>query len=437
MRSWEMYLKVKGWHSKYPSVDRFLRHYRRMLGSERTRVNCLKALTYFCQFTGLDPEQLIRLTPKKAGEKLQTFLDLKREEGKSIRYINALQAYLKVFFRVNGFKNGKEVEVEGYHQPARYRKRPEYIPTPEEIERMAYAAGSKRNKALILLAYTSGLRNATIRALRYKDVKEELEKGYEIIKIPVYPEMKKVDPEACKGGIPYYTFISKETVKALKEYLAERMSKYGGIEPEEPLFCSETTNLQPEIRRKTKIKRDTLEVVVKRAAKKAGIKDWQYVTPHCLRKAFESALRNSGIDINDREFLMGHILPGSQDAYYDRSKVENLRVKYSKVRFFPKTGEIDKLEMVKAFAKTLGIEGIEIKIAKLKEREPNLSEEDAIGRIVKEELIRSLGVETRKAKENSDPKKIICEDELEGYLAGGWDFVTVLPSGKILVRRAM
>jgi len=62
------------------------------------------------------------------------------------------------------------------------------------------------------------------------------------------------------------------------------------------------------------------------------------VTPHCLGKTFESALRNSGLDVKDQEFLMGHILPGSQDTYYDQTKVEDLRRKYAQVNFFPERG---------------------------------------------------------------------------------------------------
>jgi hypothetical protein len=54
------------------------------------------------------------------------------------------------------------------------------------------------------------------------------------------------------------------------------------------------------------------------------------------------------------------------------------------------------------------------------------------------EEIRKLSLEGYKIKENtrSDPKKIVSEDELEHYLAEGWDVQTVLPSGKILIRKA-
>ena len=82
----------------------------------------------------------------------------------------------------------------------------------------------------------------------------------------------------------------------------------------------------------------SLEALVKRAARKAGLTNWKDVYPHCLRKAFEGALRNSGMHVKDQEFLMGHILPRVQDAYYDNTKVEELRRKFGQVVFFSEKG---------------------------------------------------------------------------------------------------
>jgi hypothetical protein len=51
--------------------------------------------------------------------------------------------------------------------------------------------------------------------------------------------------------------------------------------------------------------------------------------------------------------------------------------------------------------------------------------------------IRKLSLESYKLKEDAkiDPKKIVDEAELERYLAQGWDVQTILPSGKILIRK--
>ena len=39
------------------------------------------------------------------------------------------------------------------------------------------------------------------------------------------------------------------------------------------------------------------------------------------------------LDVKTQEFLLGHILPGSQENYYDRSKVDWLRKEYAKLDF--------------------------------------------------------------------------------------------------------
>lgn len=432
MRWWEEFLKVEGWRSGYESVDRVLRHYRRKVGSLKTREHVCGAVARLCRFAGMDPDELVRLGRDEASRLVQDFVDSLAEEGFSVRYVNTVLTFLKTFFEVNGFKGERALEVERYHQPARYRKRPEYVPTPEEIERMAYAAGSKRNRAMILFLYTSGLRNSTLRALRVGDVREELEAGLDVVKVPVYPEMKEVDPAACKGNIPYYTFISREAVEALREYLEERRSVYGGLEDDEPLFCSESTNVPPEVRRRTPVKKRTLSEVVKRAARRAGIAGWRDVYPHCLRKAFESALRNSGMDVDDREFLMGHVLPGSRDAYYDRSKVEELRAKYARVSFFPhrQTEELRKRQIID-MAKLLGfpedkIRRIEEILAKYKSVDEAMDEI----RKLREEVTLPNGGRRYRAK-------MVDADELVRYVEEGWEIVCELRDGRVVVRKSL
>jgi hypothetical protein len=81
-------------------------------------------------------------------------------------------AQLITFFRVNGFKKQKELEIERHYMPVRYRKRPEYIPVPSEINKMAIAGVTPSQKALLLFVYEGGFRNSTARAVRYADVKE-------------------------------------------------------------------------------------------------------------------------------------------------------------------------------------------------------------------------------------------------------------------------
>ena len=184
------------------------------------------------------------------------------------------------------------------------------------------------------------------------DVAEELEKGEPYIMILVYPAMKERVPDACKGQIPYYTFICPEAGEALRSYLAERREKYGKIALDNPLFHSDWTLWVREERSKRRLGRRAVGLVVKRAAKFAGIQQWKHVAPHCLRKAFESVLRSPTVgrgrlDKGTQEFFMGHILPGTQDVYYDKTKVDFHREEYARLDFLrggmPTRRMVDKL----------------------------------------------------------------------------------------------
>jgi len=402
----------------------------------------LKAL---CRFAGKGPDDLVKLTPKAASTLVQDYVDSLAEKDYSIRYVNVCLAFLKTFFKVNGFKGSKALEVERHYQPARYRKRSEYIPTSAEIHNMAFAAGSTRNRALIFVLYTSGLRNSTLRALLYRDVKDELESEVETIKLPVYPEMKKMDDGACKGNIPYYSFISKAAVEALREYCVERRRMYGSIEDDEPLFASDSTNVPAEIRRHTLVMKKSLEAMVKRAARKAGIKRWLSVYPHCLRKAFESALRNAGLDLKDQEFLIGHILPGTQDTYYDKTKVEDLRRKYAQVIFFPErvySGEDFRKRQVLDTAKLLGfseerIKKVEEALAKYERVDEALEEIKKLSLESYKESDERNSVNNYNGKGDCSKSEITIvqgEQKLIRFMSEGWDLVKELSNDRFILK---
>ena len=132
---------------------------------------------------------------------------------------------------------------------------------------------------------------------------------------------------------------------------------------------------------------------------------------------------------------MGHILPGTQDPYYDYTKVEELRKKYMEIKFFPQPAasmeEIRKKQVLD-MVRLLGFPE-----DKIKRVEEALAKYKTVDEAMEE--IRKLSLEGYKLRENGnrDPKKIVCEEELEHYLAEGWDFVSVLPSGRILIRKTI
>lgn len=452
MTVWENFLKIEGWGSSYISVDRALRHYARRVKSERTRENFCITLMSFFKYCGLDPDAVVSLDPDAVSKLCQDYTDYLKENDYSIRYVNVTQAYLKTFFRENGFSGGRELKVERYYQPARYRKKPEYIPVSEEIYRMGYAAGSLKNRSMIFMLYTGGLRNSTLRAITYGDVKDELSSGLNIVKINVYPEMKKIDSGACKGNNPYYTFIDSEAVKALREYLKERIRLFGDIAEKELLFYSDSNQVPSEEQRNTPVSKNGLARMVKRAAKRTGILGWKDVTPHGLRKAFELALRNNRLDSEDQEFLMGHILPWTKDTYYDKTKNEEMRTKYARVVFFPHSSiDMEKAKTEAAFvtARMLGLS--EEKINAVREAVMKIGNPtaDKVIEMLREGstdfrssvTIRNPAYEKKRAMpqlnhiEKPFQSKIIKEKELVSFTKDGWEIVRELSNKRFLVKK--
>ncbi|MDA4124667.1 MAG: site-specific integrase [Thaumarchaeota archaeon] len=253
-------------------------------------------------------------------------------------YANAGIISLSAFFGCNGYKHFRALELERYHVPRRLRVRPEYVPTKGEVYRMADSAGSLRNRALVLTMFSSGFRNSTVRALLVQDVIKEIERGIPNIRLPCYLGMKKVVPNGCKGSIEYYSFTCDEATVALRLYLGERIRKNGEVKGEEPLFASLYNQVPKEERQWKVMSAGELQVVVKGAARKAGLAEWHSVYPHCLRKSYETILHTqlldgSNMEVKVQEVFMGHVLPRSQDNYFDRSKTEWMRIQYSKLNF--------------------------------------------------------------------------------------------------------
>jgi integrase len=436
-------LKVRwssdGFVSKFRSVQKLVDYlWLRKSGSPRSVLAYCWVLSRFCLWAKCDPDNLVCKPREELEALVQNFLDEvhrgSRKRGKSARYVNSIRACLITFFRVIGFsqENNKELRVQGYHQPPRVRNRDQYVPTLEEACCMAERAGSTRNRAIIRTMYSTGLRNAALRAILIGDVLREIEAGYENLLIKVEPEWNKRIPGACKNNLPYYTFTSAQATRDIKEMLKRRIEIFGSISEDEPLFIS-MGSLRS--RRKPLSSRE-LEEIVKNAAREAGIKNWRGVTPHSLRKVFESVLRSPMIDGDrmdhkDQEFFMGHILQGSQEAYYDWTKIDKMRKQFAKLRFEPITlPEVRKLDLIKQIARIFGLDVDEIKAKKEEElgRKLTIKEEiDMLQTIIKYRL---------NAQGKNGEQKVIRKEELQTYLNKGWKFLSVIDENTVIVQNA-
>ena len=325
------------------------------------------------------------------------------------------------------------------------------IPTKEELSKILSAPKlSLSTKIAIHFMAFGGLRPEDLTKLTYASIKGDFEKG--ITPCAVYVPQEK-------SNNMYVTFIPAETCKLLEQYFEQRRKVGEKIKDNSPIIVDD------KLRKEKPVSRVNLCKRILRAMRNSGIVmvenfggKIRKMRPYSLRKYFRSNLTGH-MPSEYIEAMMGHI-SGLQHVYggtrdLDPATIERMREAYrnAEKHLKPEGETISKEDAELMTTKTmvesgvldlskpnvrqylirkLGLEDVEVKIAKL--RKTGIDEIEVYTKTVCEKLgIKPLNLKTN----NNDPKKIISEEELEHYLAEGWDVQTILPSGKILVRKAL
>jgi integrase len=507
-RFWECFFDIDrdSWVcAKHPTIQRFLDYLCRKAGGQenaslQTRRNVLIALAKFCNHYNLSPEDACRLSSTQLSRLIQEFCD-QWMIAKKIPTAHRHLTSLKVFFDKNGFRTGTDRELHvqgyGYHEgfgtvPSWSGPIPEYKPTLAECWRMANACGSTleglRDKAIILWLMC-GPRNSDLRAFQYgktyhfKGMSRSFAKQLEEwnrkdpIVMPITLELKELVPNACKWRRQHYKLVFPEAVEALFTYLKERERLYGPIGDNEPLFASHANNVPPEIWKKNPMAPSTLCRIVKVAARRAfqGDKNnperWRGVHPHVFKKVFLQILEHgdqlTGVQIlsrNDMDFLMGHKLHGSMEAYYNPKKVEELKEKFLRLGWTLRVHGATPIELRKRqlldMMQFLNVpDDIQDRVkaliadwSKPEEFDQGIPIIRAIleGRHVKagdlEANMPGYRLEVRESqafigsaewlRTRTPSQKLIEIENLSTYLENGWRFISALPNGKCVIEKA-
>jgi integrase len=427
------------WHSKYPSVQRLLDHfcYHKSASEHSIKTYLGAYVSPLCKILGVTPDELVSYPREKVEKIVEDFshacLEVSRQHGPSTGYAKVAVAALKTFFRVNGFdvENGTALRLTGYRSPRRgERNTPECIPTHEEAWKMAERARNKRDRAIIYVLASTGVRNTTLRAIIISDIRSELGTQKNSILLKIRSEWNERIPGACKNRIPYEVFLCRQAIKAVEEMLEERQRLYGSIDPEEPLFITKYNQIGLKARKRSPLSDRELQLIVQKCAEAAGIPDWKYVHPHCLRKTFEAVLRANLVDgsqmnYEDQLYLTGHVLPGSQDHYYDRN-IDRLRTVYEKIVFDPQS-KITADNVRNEIAQLYGIDFNQVKSEKEKQLGRKLTADETT--LLFKEICSNQSSKTKK-------EQIVVEPELvEEKLSAGWTFVGSLHNGKVILTK--
>jgi hypothetical protein len=209
------------------------------------------------------------------------------------------------------------------------------------------------------------------------------------------------------------------------------------LKPESPVIAHEKPG-KHKFLRTTKI-----GFAIKTCIKKAGFNWRPYILRAYCATMLDIAESRGLISHPWRQFFMGH--KGDIEARYSTNKgvlppemIEDMRKCYKECEPFlttvtqplEQTSVIKeaKIEALKSIAKSLlGIDLLEVKLGREKELGRELSKDEEL------ELFENELKKLREGKHN--PQRIIHENELEGYLREGWQFISVLPSQRILIKK--
>jgi integrase len=312
-------------------------------GSESSIKNHKFYVMHFAKYALRTPDELVEMAKDQLEKSIKEFL----YQYKNKKTASSILQTIKTFFR----KNGRgDLEYPQFYIPSRTEIKTLPI-SLEHAYKMVRFAPSPQVRFMILLLISSGLRVSTALALRFGVIEtndpylrdytilKEIDKKVENIVIIVFPKMKELVKNACKCNIPYFVFMSRDAVLALKDYMT---SMAGVIENDDVLF--------PKIDKKRTYKKvpmstNAVNKMLKKIARKAEIPHWERITVKSFRALFENLIKDQakevGLEKEDREFLMGHVLPKPVENYYCPDKIEKLRKIYRGLRFNPEfDGEI-------------------------------------------------------------------------------------------------
>ena len=163
--------------------------------------------------------------------------------------------------------------------------------TPEEVERLLEAAGTKdtftslRDRAILELFYSTGLRVSELCSLDTDQVNAE--RGEFMVR--------------GKGDKPRIVFLSVRATEHLAAYLDKRGRSQMALKP--LLTRSAEVKEEPDGSDLRLTPRSVQRVIKKYAAAAGLVKD---VTPHTLRHSFATGLLRNGADIRSVQQMLGH-----------------------------------------------------------------------------------------------------------------------------------
>lgn len=198
------------------------------------------------------------------------------------RSVNQHSAAIRFFFAVGLNRHMNYLQIPLMKVP---KDLPDIL-SREEIYALINVCENAKHKALLLLAYGSGLRSGEIVSLKVKDIDSK---------------KMRIFVKGGKSKRDHYAIMSQQALVALRDY----WRIYRPNSPDDYLF--------PDMKNIGHLTRAALALAFDNCSKKIGVT--KKVSPHSLRHAFATHMLEDGVDIFKIKELLGHSRINSTMVY--------------------------------------------------------------------------------------------------------------------------
>ncbi len=229
----------------------------------------LQAVADFARYFGKSPDKLGR------GELRSYQAYLLRERKLAVGTVVAHVSALRFFF-LKTLK--RRLPLDDIPYPKHPRRLPAIL-TLEEVARLIDSARNLLDRTLLMVLYSTGMRNCEVRHLQVKDIDSQ---------------SMLIHIQRGKGGRNRYVPLSPKLLETLREY-------WRWMKPKTWLFPGTVHNGRADKPLTPKVVWDACQF----AAQRASIEKRVY--PHLLRHSYATHLLEGGADLRTIQLLLGHV----------------------------------------------------------------------------------------------------------------------------------
>jgi integrase len=255
---------------------------------------------------------------QKIEDKIVTYITYQKNQGLNHSTIKGRKFALEFFYLANRI-NLNWKHISGYI-PRPDKAREDLAYSIEDIQKMLEVANGERDRFMLYLLSSTGMRIGALPDLKIKDIEPIKPEGYHgkhLYKITVYRGHRS----------QYYCFTSFECAEALDSYIEYRKRNEEQISENSPLLRNAVNSTLRNVKRNKVRPLQSFVDSVYRIVSKTGLRTrthdtrtrHKHMLDHAFRKNANTKMIEAGVDHNTKEFLLGHKISRGLDNSYDRT----------------------------------------------------------------------------------------------------------------------